>query len=102
MAQVRVRRRQSNLAKLIEVHLLVLRAIVLADDIVGIAHARAEIILAHEVVKLRDTDLAVTTSIQVLEKLHRLEIGVSTQVLSFHLDLSKQEQDKCEKLRIFM
>ena len=87
MAQIWICGGQGQLTKLVEVKLLVLRAIVLADDVVGVGHARAKVVFAHKVVQLRDANLAVSTSIDVLEKLHWLEIWVATQVLSLHFDL---------------
>ena len=94
MTQVRVGRGQCHLAKLVKVKLLVLCAIVLSNDIVGVGHARAQIVLAHEVVELRDADLTVATPIEVLEKLHWLEIRVTAQVLPLHLNLHAMRGDK--------
>ena len=94
MTQVRVGRGQRHLAKLVKVKLLVLCAIVLSNDIVSVGHARAQIVLAHEVVELRDADLTVATPIEVLEKLHRLEIRVTAQVLPLHLNLHAMRGDK--------
>ena len=82
------------MAKLVKVKLLVLCAIVLSNDIVGVGHARAQIVLAHEVVELRDADLTVATPIEVLEKLHWLEIRVTAQVLPLHLNLHAMRGDK--------
>ena len=94
MTQVRVGRGQRHLAKLVKVKLLVLCAIVLSNDIVSVGHARAQIVLAHEVVELRDANLTVATPIEVLEKLHRLEIRVTAQVLPLHLNLHAMRGDK--------
>ena len=92
VAQVGVGRRKRHLAKLVKVQLLVLIAVKLADDIIGIGHARTQIVLAHEVVELRNADLAIATPVNVLEKFHGLEIGVSAQVLPLHLNLSEYAQ----------
>ena len=87
MAQIWICGGQGQLTKLVEIKLLVLRAIIFANDVVGIGHAWAKVVFAHKVVELRDADLAVSTSVDVLEKLHWLEIWVATQVLSLHFDL---------------
>ena len=97
MAQVWVGRWKRQLAKLVKVKLPVTVAIVLTDDIISVRHARAKVVLAHEVVELGTIDLAIVAPIQVLEKFHGFEIGVSTQVLSFHLDLKEHTQHRCKE-----
>ena len=58
MAKVGVRRGQHQLTELIEVKHAILRSIILAHDILNVAHARVQELLRHKVVELVDANFA--------------------------------------------
>jgi hypothetical protein len=77
---------EHELAKLIEVELLILSAIILTDYIVDIGDGDIHVLLLHEVEQIESADLIVAIDIDELEDLHGLKVWMSRQVLSSHFD----------------
>lgn len=92
VTQVRVGGWQHQLAKLVEIEHVVLSSVVFSDDVVSVGHARAQELFVHVVEDFAARELSIAVQIQVLEKFHWLEVGVTGQVLSSHLDLKGNEK----------
>ncbi len=89
VAQVRIRRGQNELTKLVEIKSLIVSAVIDPDDLLGILLVRAQEMLVHELHEFDGRDLLAVVDVEELVETEWLKVWISGKILPTLFNLKR-------------